>query len=1198
MSRVFNPTNAQLCAKSFKGSDLLVSAGAGSGKTTTLTNRVIERIIKYGEDISRKLVVTFTKESANDLRAKISEKLAAELAKSPQRHISEQIVRLGAADICTIDSFCLKLVRAHFEQLGLDGSFRIADEAEAQLLCTEAMSDVIDESFERRGRSLDTDKMSAEDIDFLRVCDCFSSFSSEEKLKKDLLDLYKKLITTKDSIETLLRSPALDDDFLKTPYGAEIRTLTLEFLNYYEGAFNYIIAETSKNEGDKAVFYKALSSDIDYIAGVRCVILGGGDYEAVRLSLANYPSARRGKLDGATHPDIELFLEIREKFKSKRKEIIKKYFSSSDATIRSSYKKNEGVLHALYEILKAFENEYSRRKKQIGVCDFNDISRYALHLLYDEAGQITPLARDIASQYDEIYVDEYQDTNFVQDKIFLAISNGNRFLVGDIKQSIYRFRSAEPEIFMSYRQGFDTIDVDTLEVDENGELCVPSGENYPNGATIFMSENFRCAKSVIDFSNCVSDFMFTLSDSISYCAADALRFKKAKEGLEDSCVEVYLVDKSTAAAQDENDEGDGEGEESDDEDDEELLRREAELVALKIKSLLHENEGKINPCDIAILLRGFKRPVELYTEALSRHGIKSEYKGDEHFFEKSEILLVMCLLNAIDNPLRDAYLAGAMRSSIFGFSLDDMVKIRAASSSELSIYAALKAYDGGGELGDKVLCFLERLNKYRTLCLRKTAHEAISILYADTGILFHASESERQSLLKLYDIARSYESGKYKGLYGFLRYVESVEDASSKEQLGSQGEDCVKLMSIHASKGLEFEICFVCGCGSKLNVKDSSDPILYHRDLGVCAYVSRDRGVAKFNTVLRRAASAAIKRASIAEEMRMLYVAMTRAASKLILTAGVKNPEAYLDKCTKKSAFASAYSALNPTSYMDWVLGALARAPELAKVSIVYPHDLDKMSDEQSSFGAPAVKSNEPSEEQIIAELKRRFEFEYSHSSLEKIPSKVSISRLSPEVFEGDENTEVKPKYSLDSIPDFVSESQGTPSGAQRGTATHLFFQFCDYNALFSTSAEAELERLVSLGFISKRDSELVSISHIRRFKESELLSMLRGAKNVWRELRFNIMLPVSMVTPEVAFEGKEVLVQGVTDCVAELPNGDLILIDYKTDFVTRENCEQYLKDKYAPQLRYYKYAIEKIFSRPLSRVIIYSVALNKIIDL
>lgn len=1151
------PTRAQSLAIGFEGADLIISAGAGSGKTATLTKRITKRITENGDDIARKLVVTFTKDASSELRSRISSAFTEILKSDPtNKHICEQLVRLSSADICTIDSFCLKLVRANFELLGLDGGFKIADESESEVLCRDAITEVLDRFYEER----------ANDVNFLRVCDCFSSFSGEERLKDELLSLYKRLITTKNGLETLTMPCEYDGDFMKTPFGAQIKRELCTFLDHYIAFFESALNDIRGNEDAEKAFLAPFSEDLDFAKRLRGVC-ENGTYSYLAELLSSYSPARLGPTTKVSSVDGELFKSIRADFKDKlRADFAKSLFSSSSEALASSFEKNKCVLDALYDILSELDKEYASLKRGAGLCDFNDITRYALSLLYSN-GKPTPLARELARSYDEIYVDEYQDTNYLQDRIFYAISSGNRFLVGDIKQSIYRFRSAEPEIFSEYLTTFSPI-----EGAKQGEAC-----------KLHMSENFRCDKGVIDFSNALSNLMFGGSSGIPYSSEDQLVFAKRDCDYDSDRAEIYIIDKSK-------------GEDASDED---LLAREAQFVAKKIKELLDHgylaNGKKIERRDIAILLRGFKKPVKMYVDALASYNIPTEYKGDEHFFEKSEILLTLCVLNAIDNPLRDSYLAGAMRSEVFGFSLEELIKIRQGTKDAPSLFDAVKNYNGDESLRSKIDEFILRLEELRTKSKKKNACEMISLIFASTSIMSMANDAERASLLRLYDIARSYESGSYKGLYSFLRYIEQIKDGSGKEELGDGEENSVKLMSIHASKGLEFEVCFVCACGSQLNQNDLHDPILYHRDLGVCAYVSRDKGIAKFNTLLRRACALAIKRSSVEEEMRMLYVAMTRARSRLIFTAGVADPDALISKCDKMRHYVSEYSLYHPKSYIEWALMCALNNPEVASVKAIYDSD---SSGSTEGIGERERELSQEKVEQIKKKLESRFAFEYPHSHLERLPSKLTVSRLYPYVLDDEENSTVEVKYTLDDEPEFIRGSKNQATSADRGTATHIFMQFCDFDSLIKNGASAELERLKAEGFVSELASELVNLEHIEKFRASKLLDEMKRAKSIRREFRFNIMLDASEFTSDEELKSEKILVQGVTDCIYENDKGELILVDYKTDFVTEDNYESVLRERHALQLSYYKRALEFMFERPVSRALIYSVPLAKTVEI
>lgn len=1209
----YTPTVAQALAESFSGADLLVSAGAGSGKTSTLTKRIIKKLIE-GEDISRKLVVTFTKDATNELKARISDELSKVLLENPNnRHIGEQIVRLGSADICTIDSFCLKIVRGSFERLDLDGGFRMADESETEVLCKEAMGEVIDTFYEEKG----------DDPSFLMVCDCFSGFSNEEKLKAELLSLYKKLVTTKNSIETLLQNEKASDDFFDTVHGQALRAHALSVCDHYIGFFEKALGEIEENEQAELAFGVAFRGDLAFATELRRA-LDTMRYDQIAPIIEKYVPNGLGNTKKVTDINAPLFKDIRDAFKMAIRKELAGYFSVSRGAIDTAFERNTAMCKALYTVLKAFENEYQRKKRLASLCDFNDLSRYAIKLLYDENGEITTLAREIADKYDEVYVDEYQDTNYIQDRIFYAISKGNRFLVGDIKQSIYGFRSAEPEIFSKYRREFTPlngceIQNSKFEIENDNSapqntqrsadacdmnitppsalrpppsalriphsaLCTPHSAPQNTGFQISMSENFRCDEGVINLSNAISGFTFGMSSSIPYDEGDLLKFSKRGCDYESDIPEIYVIEKRTDEA----------------EKDDEVASAEAEFVADKIGDLIKSgylaNGSKIQAGDITILLRSYKNPVENYVSALQKRNIPCSFKGDEHFFEKSEILLALCILNAIDNPLREVYLAGAMRSVVFGFSLEEMAKIRKTTREADGFYNAVKAFDDGTELTERVKEFLQRLQKYRVACRKLSSHEALSFIYTETSLMSNASASQRRNLLRLYDIARSYESGRYKGIYGFLRYVEGIKEGSGKEELGSGEENSVRIMSVHGSKGLQFPVCFVCGCGARLSSKDASKPMLFDRELGVNAYVSREDGLVKFDTILRKCTQIAMKKSYVEEEMRMLYVATTRAQSKLIITGAVTDAKEFVRNLADAKKYASAYSVLTSKSWLEWVASSACDTPYAQIITSTdekeQKKEIEADNDEISEQISEQIAT---SREQIEAELRRRFEFEYAHSHLEKIPSKLSVSDLKDDALDKEETDD---NLEFDDLPSFVASTEKEADAKERGIATHTFLQFCDFELLEKTGAREELDRLVKEAFLSKRNGELVNIAHIEAFIKSELFQMIKNAKNILREFRFNMMWKTDNLTKREELFGNEILVQGICDCIIETKEGEIILVDYKTDDVTEQSYKRVLTERHEKQLAYYRQALGEMYQKPISKAIIYSIPLAKCVEI
>ena len=594
-------TDAQRLAIEHEGSDLLISAGAGSGKTFTLTQRIVERI-KSGKDISKMLIVTFTKEAANELRARISKALFQLYEAEPSDRLNEQIVKTSCADISTIDSFCYKIVKSNFDKVGLDGGIHIGGEVELSILAKEAMGEVIDEFYEKPEA----------DEDFYLVVDCYSDNKDDDALKDNLLKLYNDLSNTTDFLEGLRVPALLGEDFFETKYGKVLKKHTTEMLEHYKRVYDYLTELIKTDTGSEKKYTNAICSDLFTIEralnGVKnCT------YEEVCKIFDSYTPESIGR-NSAPQEICDIATSKRNEFKASFNKLREEYYSSDRDAIKLALEQNNRICRAMYRVLSCFDERYRKKKALFSICSFNDISRYALRLLYNEDGTASSLAKDLADKYDEIYIDEYQDTNSIQDSIFKAISRNNRFMVGDIKQSIYKFRLAEPEIFDHYKSTF-----------ADKELY-PEAEG---GKSLFMSSNFRCNREIIDFTNMVSDYMFTYSDGISYQPKDRLEFHKDKDtSPQRESATIYLVDTTDNK-----------------EEPEACQMGQARLVAKTIKKLLDKGQlanGKpLKRSDFAILLRSTKYGVgEKYAQALKEYGIGSQVTTDISFYEKPHILCV------------------------------------------------------------------------------------------------------------------------------------------------------------------------------------------------------------------------------------------------------------------------------------------------------------------------------------------------------------------------------------------------------------------------------------------------------------------------------------------------------------------------------------------------------------------------------
>ena len=1156
-------TYAQRQAIEHTGSDLIISAGAGSGKTATLIERITRKIIA-GADISKMLVVTFTKEAANELKSRLvkglgdalSDALKGGAKRSGIEHLSSQIVKVSSADISTIDSFCYHIVKPNFDKLELDSDFRIGSTGELNILEKESMNEVIDSFYEEK----------PVDTDFLRVVDCYSAFSDEERLSDNLLELYHDISNTADFLETLIQPIDIEGDFMDTKYALVLKKTIKELIVYFKAIFVNFLSKIRINEKSYKKYAPSLSYDLSYIERLENSLLSPkySELRSIFISFAPVSIGRGAALD----VDDSFYKEKRKKFSDQIKKLRDEYFCSSEDAVKNSIIENQKICRAIYKVLSRFHEEYRKKKGQFSVCTFGDVSRYALKLLYNDDGTPSQIAIALRDKYDEIYIDEYQDTNSVQDRIFSAISKNNRFMVGDIKQSIYKFRYAEPEIFAHYRSTF---------IDKDAHC-----DDTAKGRSIFMSSNFRCNPEIIDFTNLLSGYMFKNSDGIPYNDKDDLEFKKSK-GLspdKEKC-EIYLIDTSLKKQEPDMCEG-----------------VQAELVAKKIKELLNKGSlanGKIlNKSDIAILLRSAKAKAQPYIDALAKYGIPSSYKADISFYEKPHILLLLCVLNSIDNPYNDLYLAGAMRSDVFGFSLDELIKIRASSvDKKAPLYSSVLEYSRDCATLDKIKRLTDFLESSRNEIRKMPSNEAISLVLSKSGIMSMCSADERKDLLKLYNIAREYEKSSFKGLYKFLRYVDGNMETELREEIG--GSDTVKIMTIHASKGLEFEYCFLCNLESEMQKRGATSSLLFDRLLGVAGHVSYDGDIAKYNTLIRKCVDLSSKRQSKEEEMRILYVALTRARTKLFLTAELDNIEGRVSDAVANTPFVSSFPIYHSAKRIDFVLGAIANVPDtFFKLHIIKPSDIwnDELpvSTEYEEYGDRQAEYDKI--------LEDRFNFKYQYDYLNELPSKLSVSRLYPKILDGNENDEVKIDTSLDILPKFLLKGDANHTANERGTATHVFMQFCDFDSLDKNGYEYELNRLTENHFISSEIASLINGEHIKSFAKTELFKSMLNAKMIKREFRFNLMMSAKELSSNELLQKESVLVQGVLDCIFENEQGELVLVDYKTDNVSEENYIQVLKERHSTQLSYYKLACEKMFERPVYKVIIYSVPLGKNVEI
>lgn len=1198
-------TDAQKSAIDTRNKTLLVSAAAGSGKTYTLIQRIINRISDKDNpaDISKMLIVTFTRAAASELRTRLFKELGKALAQNPSdKHLASQLMKLESAKICTIDSFYLDIVRSNFSSLDLPAGFRLADESEYDLLAKRVMESSID-------------KLYASSEDFPAFTECFTSVRSSNSLSEVFLQLYSELSVLPEGIEYIkncaeLTKKQADLDFFSTSYGETLKKCTREFFEHYEGVFASAVAYMETDEETFKAYGSSFAYDLDFCKRVlKAVNDKDRGYSQIKSLLEDYSPIKLKRLssDAASEYSV-IYKNMRTTFSKKSKELLNKSFGKDDDTIKRAMGDTAKNLGILYLLMKEFEEAVTEEKKRISLLTFNDVRRYTMKLLVDCNGEPTETAKKYAEQFSEIYIDEYQDVDRVQDLIFRAVSKeNNRFMVGDIKQSIYGFRGAEPMLFSEYRKAFP-------------DVLTEAGKKSDQ-ASIFMSENFRCDESVIKFTNTVCSAVFSAcADSIGYTSKDNLIFAKKAEcdkKYTPDKVKVVLVTKPDADA-DENEEI------SEEQDTKSAKELEAEYIAGEIEKLIKHGtraDGKkILPGDIAVLFRA-KSMNDILSSALRKRGILVSEPDGERYFENPNVLMMLCVLNTVDNPQRDVYLAGTLRSPVFNFSMDELITIRSCSASDFSLYDAVEAYGENGDnplLAEKCEDFLSTLETWQNDAASLPIDRFLRMLFdspkfTSSGIVSQTdANGEGGDLLVLYEYARKFESGSFKGLYQFIEYINSVIEENGKitSSDGGTTPDRVSLMTIHKSKGLEFPVCFVCNSGASVTPKNSRNSLVFDYPSGIAMKIADGSGFARINTPMREAVIAQSAVKQMEEEMRILYVALTRAKEKLYVTGYVSNPSRLYEKARINAAFPDRYTVMKKcTSYLDWILlGTKGEESPFFTFEEVCPNSASTDTAPEKITVTPSRAEPVP---QLVEKLKKEFSFKYEYTKLSHVPSKISVSKLYPDFL--DENDDSFELFSDDGagtqIPNFFLESEKiSASSAERGTATHLFLQFCNFERASRTGVKEELARLEQMKFLPSAASSLIYADELEAFMSSKLMEMILSADEVIREQRFNFELSADGFSSDDGLisklSGENLAVQGVIDLILIGSDGNITLVDYKTDRLNGAELKndalaaKKMNEFHGIQLSYYAKAVEVLFGKKCSRVCVYSTHSAKLYDI
>ena len=1161
-------TDNQLLAINARGGDVLVSAAAGSGKTAVLVERVLRMLTDSENPISidRLLIVTYTRAAAAQLRERISEKLTELINIYPDnRFYRRQLLLLNRAHISTVDSFCSDICREFFHLLDIPRDYKIAEEGELEVIAKAALEETLDKLYDEGNE------------DFYELVRCFANSKSDNNIGVNIRKLYN-----------FLRSHPFMELWLD-----EKLSYYTDFTSATDSIWGKVILKNAKRIIDFGVELTTRTLEIseqepEFLSKVSSLLYGDAKYfESLQNAIKNpvwdelkelVYTFKSGKLSAKGYKDHPVNLKVaanRDILKECVGEL-KELFESDENRCISDIKVLKPIVEQMFRCVRVYDEVYSQMKLQKNLADFQDIEHWALKLLVthnDGEYKFTDTSALIAKRFDSVLVDEYQDANEVQDLIFRAVSKeSNLFIVGDAKQSIYAFRQAMPEIFINRK---DTLSLYDSSLDE-----------YP--AKVLLERNFRSRVEITDYVNFVFDrLMSRETGDIEYKDGEGLVSGASYPPLTSPCAEFHIIDADTF------------------DDDMDTISAEAQHIASVIHKTLSEvtiqdkeGERKATYGDVAILLRSGKKNISLYAKELSKYGIPSYFESQSSFFELPEVKTVLSILRIIDNPSQDIPLVSAMISPVFGFTIDETALIRAEYKKGTFYQAVAKSADNGNE---KVIKFIDELNNLRTLAVTMKCEDFIYTLYERTGLMAIGAciggEKAVANLRILAEYAAKFEKGVSKGINAFVSYLDKLQE-TDKYLNASEGNDvidnAVSIMTVHASKGLEYPICILAGTHKKFST-DTTDNVLLDSHLGFAAKRRDKKLNANYNTFVRKALAIEKKRSEMSEELRVLYVALTRAKERLFITAVKKNPTGYLSSLAAKileTDQISPYVVAGAKNICDWislttllhkdgsVLRSMANSLEMEpseNKSMLFANVFEVSDVSLSKEEINSEETYNSASEEIQNIIRERFDYQYPDSDLCTLPLKVTASEI----------THRDAEVHYDKIlkkPRFMRDDKLT--SAEKGTAMHKFLQFADMS-LAKADLETEISRLTGLR-LSEAEAECLDREKLLRFMASDIVSDALNFES-HREYRFTVNIPAEL-TGLCENSDATVILQGAVDLLIVKTSG-IIIVDYKTD---RVNSTDELVKRYHKQLELYKEAVEMCFEKPVSKCLIYSIHLGE----
>lgn len=1238
-------TAEQQAAIDARDCNLLVAAAAGSGKTAVLVERILQLILKDEVELDRLLVVTFTNAAAGEMRERIGAALmkALDENRGDSRHLRRQMNLLPKASISTLHAFCIRIIRQYFHVINLDPGFRIGDDTECSLIRLDAIDDLFEKEYEKGSG------------EFLGLVERFGNNRQDTPLQDLVLRLHSFIQSKPDPkrwLEVRVQDFALKQEEIEASpwYQALLSRIRMDLagaMDLLQGAL-----ALCRKPGGPMAYEANLLDDLSQLED----LLSLTEHRGLQACCQAYPGIKFKNLKRCGRDVEDSLKEAVQEQRNQAKAIFK---NLGDGFLSVGLERSVEQLNELYpymqylcDLVSRFDREYRRQKQERGIIDFNDLEHYALDILKNKE-----VAEELRDKYSYIFVDEYQDSNLVQETIVNNIAReDNLFLVGDVKQSIYRFRLADPSVFLSrYRASLTKEGAKNRRIDLN--------------------RNFRSRPSILHAVNYLfRNIMSTQFGEMDYDDAAALYPGLDTKDLPDPEVELHLVEKAEAAKEDP------------DPDTESLsdIEVEAGVAAQRIRSLVGtdlpapgEQGGQgvrtVDYRDIVVLMRSTVGWASVFQEVFAAAGIPVYADVNTGYFEALEVKTVIALLKLVDNKCQDIPLLTVLRSPIGGFCADDLIRIRASSRKRFfwqaaSEYAATQEDSLSRQLRD----FYGDIAQWQLASLYLSMEDFIWKLYTESGYYSYVGampggEQRQANLRILLDRAHQFQQTSVKGLFRFIRFIDKLQNSSGDmgaARILGENENVVRIMSIHKSKGLEFPVVIAAGLGKQFNRMDTNADVLFHKDLGLGPkYVNPETRQA-CDTIARSAMKQVIHMESLSEEMRILYVAFTRPKDKLILLGSVRD----LGKAAGNWAKSfTPYSLSMGKCFLDWICPPLIRHPdggplrELAGVA----------EPEESLAGDPSVwkvelhdrgevtglaregvhnkkvmlyrlenpeeylkflekeKGSEPEEDAVQTDQKDmeedlddqekdpleesrkavndRFSWIYPHRCSITVPSKLSVTEIkSMQGLRGAELPENEdtvaevlpdPMPSLIDHPGFLEGSRKF-TGAERGTIVHFVLQHLD---LSQVDNEEEIRRQIS-GMVEKElltqeEAEEADVGILDSFFRSGTGLRIRNANGVRREVPFNLRKKASEVMKGMETGDDNLLIQGIMDCIFE-ENGRWILVDYKTDYVDPRGGVQKLVDRYRVQIDYYTEALEKITGKPVGERILCLLSINQAVSL